>query len=189
VAPAGTAADGGTPAPGLSRQLGQLPPPALLPSLAAGPPGAIPAGTRPESPRAAREFARQTLQRWDMPAAFEDTAVVVSELVTNALFHGAQVGPGEPARGQVELTMWHGVSHLVCAVTDPSAEPPILRTAEPCAEAGRGLQVVQALTISWGWAMLGSRRKVVWAALRAPEARQAPGTGRAAPEAGPGGPR
>ncbi len=100
-----------------------------------------------------------------MSAAFADTAVVVSELVTNALFHGAQVGPGESACGQVELTLWHRVSDLVCAVTDPSAEPPVLRPADPCAEAGRGLQVVQALTIAWGWAMLGPGRKVVWAAL------------------------
>src|SRR6266571_3701890 len=166
AAPARRSADAGRPAPGLSGQPGQLRPPALLPSLAAGPSGpGRAAGTRPESPRAAREFARQTLRQWDMSAAFADTAVVVSELVTNALFHGAQVGSGESACGQVELTLWHRVSDLVCAVTDPSAEPPVLRPADPCAEAGRGLQVVQALTIAWGWAMLGPGRKVVWAAL------------------------
>jgi hypothetical protein len=162
---------------GLSRQPGQLRPPALLPSAVAGPPGvAVRAlGTAPESPRAAREFTREALRRWDMCAVFPDTAVVISELVTNALCHGAGIGVGAPARGQVELSLWHRASHLVCAVTDPSADPPVLRPADPGAEAGRGLQVVQALATTWGWAMLGFHRKVVWAALRVPHGRPAPG--------------
>ena len=161
-----TAADGGR-----SRQPGQLRPPGLLPSAVAGPPeiGIRAIGTEPESPRAARDFTRATLQHWDMFAAFQDAAVVVSELVSNALCHGARVGPGEPARGQVELTLWHRASHLVCAVTDPSTEPPVLRPPDPSAEAGRGLQVVQGLAVCWGWAMLGFHRKVVWAALRVPQ--------------------
>ena len=155
----------------LSRPPGQLRPPALLPAAVSGPPGtAVRAlGTEPESPRAAREFTREALRRWDMSAVFPDTAVVVSELVTNALCHGARLDFGAAARGQVELSLWHRASHLVCAVTDPSAEPPVLRPADPGAEAGRGLQVVQALATTWGWAMLGFHRKVVWAALRVPQ--------------------
>jgi len=156
---------------GQSSQPGQLRSPALLPSAVAGLPGigirAV--GTEPESPRAARDFTRETLRDWDMFVVFHDAAVVVSELVTNALCHGARVGPGEPARGQVEFTLWHRASHLVCAVTDPSTEPPVLRSPDPSAEAGRGLQVVQALAVTWGWAMLGFHRKVVWAALRVPQ--------------------
>lgn len=186
----------GTPkiAGGMARQSGQLRPPALLPYAAAGLPGiAVRAvGTEPESPRAAREFTRDTLQRWDMCALFQDTAMVVSELVTNALCHGVQgsrgvpgdrSGSGHDAAGAksasglpgrpVEFTLWHRTSHLVCAVTDPSADPPVLRSPDPGAEAGRGLQVVQALAASWGWAMLGFHRKVVWAALRVPQARLA----------------
>ena len=165
--------DGGTEAaPGApSRQPGQSRSPVLLPSAGAGAPG-IPVravGTEPGSPRAAREFTRETLRRWDICAAFPDTAVVVSELVTNALCHGARIGVGGTARGRVELSLWHRASHLVCAVTDPSAEPPVLRSPDPAAEAGRGLQVVEALATTWGWAMLGFHRKVVWAALRAPQ--------------------
>ncbi len=124
--------------------------------------------------------------------------MVVSELVTNAFFHGvdgvsgdargvragdasgadadaarAARGAGGPAVGLVELTLWHRASHLVCAVTDPSTDPPVLRSPDPGAEAGRGLQVVQALTATWGWAMLGFHRKVVWAALRVPRSRLA----------------
>ena len=162
---------------GLSSPPGQLRPPALLPSAVAGPPGvAVRAlGTEPESPRAAREFTREALRGWDMCAVFPDTAVVVSELVTNALRHGARIDFGAAARGQVELSLWHRASHLVCAVTDPSADPPVLRSADPGAEAGRGLQVVQALATTWGWAMLGFHRKVVWAALRVPPDGPPPG--------------
>ena len=76
-----------------------------------------------------REFTREALRRWDMSAVFPDTAVVVSELVTNALCHGARLDFGPAARGQVELSLRHRASHLVCAVTDPSAEPPVLRPA------------------------------------------------------------
>ncbi len=126
AAPVGTAHDGGIRLPvGRPAPPGQLRPPGLLPVAAAGPPGiaARAVGIEPESPRAAREFARETLLSWDMSAAFQDTAVVVSELVTNALCHGARVVAGEMAPGQVELSLWHRASHLVCAVTDPSAEP------------------------------------------------------------------
>jgi Histidine kinase-like ATPase domain len=178
AAPAGTAHDGGIqppagrPAAGRPAPPGQLRPPGLLPAAVAGPPGiaARAVGIEPESPRAAREFARETLLSWDMSAAFQDTAVVVSELVTNALCHGARVVADGVAPGQVEFSLWHRASHLVCAVTDPSAEPPVLRQPDPGSEAGRGLQVVQALATTWGWAMLGLHRKMVWAALRVPQA-------------------
>jgi len=106
-----------------------------------------------------------------MSAVFPDTAVVVSELVTNVLCHGARLDFGPAARGQVELSLWRRASHLVCAVTDPSAEPPVLRSADLGAEAGRGLQVVQSLATTWGWAMLGFHRKMVWAAVRVPQHR------------------
>ncbi len=169
--PAGAAHGGGIGPPDGLASAG-LRPPALLPAAVAGPRGtAVRAvGIEPGSPRAAREFTRETLLSWDMSAAFQDTAVVVSELVTNALCHGARVVAGELARGQVELSLWHRASHLVCAVTDPSAEPPVMRQPDPGSEAGRGLQVVQALAATWGWAMLGFHRKVVWAALRVPQA-------------------
>ena len=172
AAPARTEHDAGGAADpvGLSGQPGQSRPPELLPSAVTGPPGvAVRAvGTEPETARAAREFTRETLRCWDMCAAFPDAAVVVSELVTNALCHAACIDVGGPPRGRVELSLWHRASHLVCAVTDPSAAPPVLRTADPGAEAGRGLHVVQALATTWGWAMLGWHRKVVWAALRDP---------------------
>lgn len=116
--------------------------------------------------RGAREFTGQTLRGWGLLELAEDTAVIVSELVTNALVHGCELSGA--AAGQVELFLWRQARQMVCAVTDPGPEPPVLVSPDPLAEAGRGLQVVQALSVTWGWTRLGGRRKVVWAALRLP---------------------
>lgn len=36
------------------------------------------------------------------------------------------------------------------------------------AESGHGLQIVAALAAAWGWTMLGTGEKAVWAALHLP---------------------
>lgn len=122
--------------------------------------------------RAAREFTGQTLGGWGLLVLAEDAAVIVSELVTNALLHGCGLGG---AADQVELLWWRRAAQAVCAVTDPGPQPPVLVSADPLAEAGRGLQVVQALSATWGWTRLGGRRKAVWAALSVPGADAARG--------------
>jgi len=115
--------------------------------------------------RGAREFTGQTLRGWGLPVLAEDATVIVSELVTNALLHGCAKGS---AADQVELLLWRRAGQMVCAVIDPGPLAPVLVSPGPLAEAGRGLQVVQALSVTWGWTRLGGRRKVVWAALRLP---------------------
>ncbi len=121
--------------------------------------------------RGAREFTGQTLRGWGLLVLAEDAAVIVSELVTNALLHGC--GLSAATADQVELILWRQAGQMVCAVTDPGPEPPVLVLPDPLAEAGRGLQVVQALSATWGWTRLGGCRKAVWAALRAPDAEGA----------------
>jgi len=123
--------------------------------------------------RAAREFTGQTLRGWGLPLLAEDAAVIVSELVTNALLHGCAKSA---AADQVELLLWRRAGQMVCAVTDPGPQAPVLVLPEPLAEAGRGLQVVQALSVTWGWTRLGGRRKMVWAALRLPRAQSPAGS-------------
>ena len=48
---------------------------------------------------------------------------------------------------------------------DPSDVAPVLK--KPCSieEAGRGLQMVDALSDVWGWSPLAGRGKAVWAIL------------------------
>jgi anti-sigma regulatory factor (Ser/Thr protein kinase) len=121
-----------------------------------------------ESPRHAREFTQQTLVAWDLGKVIEDASVIVSELVTNALRHGLPRLPDGPAADPVELFFWQGGGLLFAAVTDPAADPPVPADPGPHAEAGRGLHVIDALASAWGWGMLDTCRKAVWASLRVP---------------------
>ena len=120
----------------------------------------------------ARDFTRQILGSWGLPGLAEDAVVIVSELVTNALRHGARGSNGRVRDGsgpeRVELILLRRPGQMVCAVTDRGAEPPVLARPDPSAEEGRGLRVVEALAATWGWTRLGTHKKAVWATLTAP---------------------
>jgi anti-sigma regulatory factor (Ser/Thr protein kinase) len=117
--------------------------------------------------KTAREFTTQILRGWGLLALAEDATVIVSELVTNAVRHGGRCAV---VPDPVELILWRQSGQVVCAVTDPGADPPVLTQPDPFAEAGRGLHVVEALSATWGWTRLSGRRKAVWAALPLPAA-------------------
>jgi anti-sigma regulatory factor (Ser/Thr protein kinase) len=117
--------------------------------------------------RRARESAGQILRGWGLPAMTDDAAVIVSELVTNALRHGC-ADLDAMASDQVEVILWRRAGQVVCAVIDSGAEAPVMASPDPLSEAGRGLLVIQALSANWGWTRLGGRRKAVWAALSVP---------------------
>jgi anti-sigma regulatory factor (Ser/Thr protein kinase) len=119
--------------------------------------------------RAAREFTGQILRGWDLLILVDDAAVIVSELVTNALRHGGGAVNGA-AHEDVELILWRRSGQVVCAVTDPGTGTPVLVRPDPFGEAGRGLHVVQALSATWGWARLDGSRKAVWATMGVPGA-------------------
>jgi anti-sigma regulatory factor (Ser/Thr protein kinase) len=120
------------------------------------------------SPRTARDFTRRTLQAWDLDPITDDATVIVSELVTNAWRHGLRYGLDDPAPDPIELIIWQSGRELFCVVTDPGADAPVVAEPDPCAEAGRGLHVIEALASSWGWSVLDPYRKAVWAALPVP---------------------
>ncbi|MGW7520015.1 ATP-binding protein [Streptomyces sp. NPDC054796] len=133
---------------------------------------------RYEAVKSAREFTRTTLLRWDLVTEFDSVALVVSELVTNALRHAlpAEEGPAgarpeqEP---QVRLHLMRWSARLVCAVRDPSDKAPETRACDDelvdfSAESGRGLYLVGSFSDSWGWHPLSGALagKVVWALFR-----------------------
>jgi hypothetical protein len=142
----------------------------------------------PESAGAAREFTTATLARWRLDALTSDAILIASELVTNAINHGTP--DGEPG-AHVELTWSYQVSRLICVITDRAAGAPVVAAENPEAESGHGLQIVAALAAAWGWTMLGTGEKAVWAALDLP-ASAIPAAGRPAggaiPAAVPGRP-
>ncbi|MFE5794670.1 ATP-binding protein [Streptomyces sp. NPDC056503] len=131
---------------------------------------ALPA--RYEAVRGARKFTSATLDSWDLGDRFDDVALVVSELVTNALRHAVPDGgcPDDPQGPPVRLHLMRWASRLVCAVRDPSRQSPETRGGEEdfSAESGRGLFLVESFSDSWGWHPLAGtlQGKVVWALFR-----------------------
>lgn len=126
----------------------------------------------PAAASRARDFIRDSLRAWDVPApdpAVEDAVLLASELVANAVQHagtGVEVGCRLVA-GVVEV-----------AVTDrhPARELPDSRgfREDLYAERGRGLALPAALASSWGVTYTGAA-KTVWFRLRlSPAASAAP---------------
>ncbi|WP_162793816.1 ATP-binding protein [Streptomyces paludis] len=134
---------------------------------------------RYEAVRGARQFTRTTLSQWELTERFDDVALVVSELVTNALRHALPADtPRDPHEAPVRLHLMRWSSRLICAVRDPSHTSPATReTDEDCAaESGRGLFLVESFSDTWGWHPLAGslHGKVVWALFRLPQDRDRP---------------
>jgi hypothetical protein len=106
-----------------------------------------------DSPRAARWFLADTLRRWRQDAVIDDAAVVLTELVTNAVLHSASP-PTVVIRSEE--------ASIRLSVHDASPVLPAPRAHDPLAQSGRGLAVVMALAVRWGTHETVDG-KVVWA--------------------------
>jgi two-component sensor histidine kinase len=100
-------------------------------------------------------------------AALTDVAeLVVSELVTNALRHGIPSACKLIGEGAVRLRLLAQPPFVMCMVSDPGSGIPVLRDSDLSSECGRGLRVVEACSVRWGWHLLDEGGKIVWALLR-----------------------
>lgn len=105
------------------------------------------------APREARSFLTVRACRAHVPPeAMQTAALLVSELVTNALRHGAP---------PLSMTVGCARSWLVVEVSDASATLPVERHTDAWAEGGRGLPLVSALSSQWGAARTAAG-KVTW---------------------------
>ena len=156
--------------PGSTRQESPLlsaPPLLCDPALATEQPTATcTLGAHPESVKAGRDFTRVTLGLWDMDALTDLAGLVVSELLTNAVRHGVPSARKIVSEHCVRLRLLAQAPFVMCMVTDPGHGIPVLRDADLAAECGRGLTVVEACCVRWGWHLLDEGGKVVWALLR-----------------------
>jgi hypothetical protein len=114
-----------------------------------------------DSPKIARHVTRNALSAWSLTRFYDDAAIVVSELVTNAIRHGMRQGAEEVLR----LVLVRCRSDLVCMVTDPADDAPTMREPDYVNESGRGLHIIEAMSRAWGWTPLLGGGKAVWAAF------------------------
>jgi anti-sigma regulatory factor (Ser/Thr protein kinase) len=113
-----------------------------------------------------RNFTRMTLRRWGLAGLCDQAELVVSELVTNAIRHGLVSARRIIEEYPVGLRLLAQDPFVTCMVTDPGRKVPIRNPADPVAESGRGLQVVESCSLRWGWQSLDGGGKVVWALLK-----------------------
>jgi len=114
------------------------------------------------SVRAARDFTIATLHRWGTAERSQDIAIVVSELLTNALRHALPGSGDSRPWGPIRLGLLQPGPCVLCAVADPSTAAPALQTRGSLAETGRGLHIICALSDQWGFTPCDTG-KVVWA--------------------------
>ena len=133
------------------------------------------------------------LTQWDIHEDhIENAALLTSEMVTNSIQATGIVEP-HPAYGAVyEGVKLIGIRllefdcSLVIEVWDTSLEPPVLNTPNTDAEHGRGLQLVDALSVRWGYYYARIGGKVIWCELASLAARRAAaGTAIRRPSDGP----
>jgi hypothetical protein len=121
----------------------------------------------PQSARAARRLTRNTLRDWGLASLMEDAETIVGEFVANAVTHAAAPASTfrRPNVEHLGLRLLRRTGEVICAVLDPSDVAPVLRVPAGAEEAGRGLQMVDALSDVWGWSPVAGRGKAVWAIL------------------------
>ncbi|MDX6332524.1 MAG: hypothetical protein QOI83_4907 [Streptomycetaceae bacterium] len=106
----------------------------------------------PREAARARGLTRDTLIGWGLEEAAETAALLVGEIVTNAVRHAHS--------RHVELRLVRADA-LLCEVTDDSHAMPALLSAGPDDEYGRGLRIVSRLAKRWG-ASRTTGGKTVW---------------------------
>ncbi len=78
-----------------------------------------------------------------------EAEIIASELVTNAIQHDSGADPD--AKIGVTLMRVRAGDAISVVVTDSSPVPPVKRETTTQGEHGRGLQIVEAFSVHWGW--------------------------------------
>ena len=108
------------------------------------------------TPATARALARDAVERGRATVRLDDVALVVSELVTNAVVHGT---------GEITLDLTVAADAVRVEVADEApADLPGALPLTPDSESGRGLFLVSKIARDWGVRAAGGG-KVVWADL------------------------
>jgi anti-sigma regulatory factor (Ser/Thr protein kinase) len=126
----------------------------------------------PSAVPCARAHARLVLAEWELARLSNDVELIVSELVTNGVRAAAGLtdswfaGLWIPGAPPVRLWLSSDCRQVLVQVWDGNDELPVRRETGPEADGGRGLLLVQSLSIERGLCRpVGCSGKVVWALL------------------------
>ncbi len=111
-------------------------------------------------PGARRALSRELRRAGVCPEVRDDVALVVSELLGNAVRHAPPTD-----EGGVLLRWTVGEGSVDVAVVDGGGGPVRVTHAGPGAVGGRGMQLVDSLARAWGTADEGQGRRAVWASI------------------------
>ncbi len=103
--------------------------------------GVLVVASVPRSVAQIRRFAVAKCVESGYGGACDTMALLVSEVATNALVHGA---------GEVRVAVSEGDGALRVEVADDGPGRPVLQEFGPDAEGGRGMALVAALADAWG---------------------------------------
>jgi anti-sigma regulatory factor (Ser/Thr protein kinase) len=131
-------------------------------------------GALPTAVPCARLHARQVVWEWQLSHLAAAVELVVSEITTNAVRASASLtasrfaGKWAPGTPPVRLWLYSDRERILIRVWDGNDQMPARQDADPSAEGGRGLLLVESLAADWGASRLAnSSGKVVWALIRA----------------------
>lgn len=116
----------------------------------------------PQSVHAARRFATDTLSG-SPPSTVEAVELMVSELATNCIRH---------ERTSFHITILGSAEEIRVEVTDSGSGTPTMRSPGPDEPSGRGLQIVDMLSDSWGVEAEQPSGKTVWFTMPAAAVEQ-----------------
>jgi hypothetical protein len=126
----------------------------------------------PSAVPCARAHARLVLAEWELAQLSNDVELIVSELVTNGVRASAGLtdswfgGLWIPGAPPVRLWLGSDCRQVLVQVWDGNDELPVRRETDPEADGGRGLLLVEGLSIERGlYRPVGCSGKVVWALL------------------------
>ena len=125
----------------------------------------LPLGPIPTAVPCARAHAAQILWEWGMSKLNDSVALVVSELITNAVTASCRLDGGP---FPVRYWLLSDRKRVLVLVWDASPAPPVRLSPDECTEGGRGLMLVEAMSAEWNWYPAPWDRlegKVVWALL------------------------
>jgi len=124
----------------------------------------------PTSARSARQHARSVLRQWRLAAPADTVELLVSEIMTNAVRAAADIARQPDESGQAAGVAWMRFwlisdgHNVLIQVWDDDNRHPVCQRAGPDAEAGRGLLLIESLSVRWGCYMLDAQGgKIVWA--------------------------